>query len=53
MNKELREWLDKLAQMQAPSVSKLLFRRGFKYEAGVVDNLLMAWQRVKNEEKGA
>lgn len=41
------ELVKKLAEMQAPSVSELLARRGYTYEASVINQIVEATNKLE------
>ena len=45
MSKELKNALKLLAQMHAPSVEEILRKRGFPYEADIVKQVVMAFEK--------
>jgi hypothetical protein len=50
MSNELKEALKKLAAMKAPSLEKILRKRGFGYEADVVKLVIDAFEKEKADE---
>lgn len=44
MTPKLLEQLQKLASMKYPSVSEILRKRGFRYEAQAIDDLIAAFE---------
>jgi hypothetical protein len=45
VTRELRDSLDKLASMNAPSVEQILRARGYNYEANLIAELVSIWKR--------